>query len=128
MLISIDESDPRPLYAQISAEIKEQIRNGSLQSGDTLPSVRELAESLAVNLHTVHHAYRQLREEGIILLRLGQRARVAPPRQQPAGREEVEEKVVARLREIITEAYHLGLSTKDFRALVDELLEREKKG
>lgn len=123
MLISIDERDPRPLYEQIAAEIKEQIRDGSLRPGDALPSVRELAESLAVNLHTVHHAYRDLRDQGIILLRLGQRTRVAPLRRQQAGRELVELKVAGPLREAITEAYHLGLSPEDFRALVDELLE-----
>lgn len=123
MLISIDENDPRPLYAQIAGEIKEQIRDGSLQPGGELPSVRELAESLSINLHTVHHAYQQLRDQGIVVLRLGQRARVAPLRRQPAGREEVQGKLARRLNEIITEAYHLGLSAEDFRALVDEQLE-----
>ncbi|MHB0939175.1 MAG: GntR family transcriptional regulator [Armatimonadota bacterium] len=124
MLISIDENDPRPLYAQIAAEIKEQIRAGSLRPGDELPSVRELAESLSINLHTVHHAYRELRNQGIILLRLGQRARVAP-RRPPAARAEVQGKLAGRLKEMMTEAYHLGLSAEDFRALVDELLEEK---
>jgi len=122
MLISINENDPRPLYAQIAGEIKEQIRDGTLQPGDELPSVRELADSLAINLHTVHHAYQQLRDQGIILLRLGQRARVAT-RRQPAARAEVQGKLAGRLKEMITEAYHLGLSAEDFRMLVDELLE-----
>jgi len=126
MLISIDEGDPRPLYAQIAADIKEQIRAGALQPGDELPSVRELADSLAINLHTVHHAYRQLREQGIIRLRLGRRARVAPLRGQPASRDVVEVQLVGRLNEIITEAYHLGLTAEDFRALVDELLAKGK--
>ena len=124
MLITISETDPRPIYAQIVAEIKAQIRTGALQPGDELPSVRELAVSLAINLHTVHRAYQQLRDQGIIVLRLGQRARVAALRHVPAAHEVIETRVVNRLHELITEAFHLGLSDEDFRALVEELLQR----
>ena len=56
MLIYIDEDDSRPIYLQIMFQIKEQIRDGELKPGDELPSVRELADSLGINLHTVHHA------------------------------------------------------------------------
>jgi len=122
VLIAVDERDPRPLYAQIVAGIKEEIRRGRLLPGEGLPSVRELAEALGLNLHTVHHAYRLLRDEGVIHLRLGRRARVAPLREKKAGRGEVEARLGSRLRELATEAFHLGLSPEDFRALVDEVL------
>ena len=123
MLISVDERDPRPLYAQIVASIKDQIRQGFIRPGDDLPSVRELAESLGINLHTVHHAYQTLREQGVINLRLGQRARVAAPRQAPASAEQVDRLLVQRLKELVTEAFHLGLSKADFRKLVDDVIE-----
>ncbi len=128
MLISIDERDPRPVYVQVVSQVKEQIHRGELRPGDELPSVRELSESLGVNLHTVHHAYQKLREEGVIYLRLGQRAKVARPRQAPAGPEVVETRLVGRLKELITEAFHLGLSETDFRKLVDELLKAQPGG
>ena len=128
MLISINEQDARPIYLQIVAEVKEQIHLGNMQPGDELPSVRELADSLSINLHTVHHAYEKLRDQGIIHLRLGQRAKVAALRQQPASRERVEEMLVGRLNELITEAFHLGLSATDFRKLVEELLEEKGTG
>jgi len=121
MLISVKEEDPRPIYAQIVNEIKEQIRAGTIMPGDELPSVRELADVLGINLHTVHKAYQVLREQGIIYLRLGRRAKVAQVRTMPAGREEVDG-LAARLDGLITEAYHLGLSKAQFRKLVDDLL------
>lgn len=128
MIVSIDEGDSRPIYVQIMAQIKEQIRTGILKPGDELPSVRELAASLGINLHTVHRAYQKLRDQGIIYLRLGQRARIAKPRELPVNQEEVESLLTGRLNELITEAFHLGLSPKDFRKLVDGLLKEQEEG
>lgn len=127
MLVSIDETDLRPIYAQLVAQIKEQIMSGSLVPGEELPSVRELSTSLGINLHTVHRAYQKLRDEGVIQLRLGRRARVAPLRKTPADREEVESRLTLRLNELVTEAFHLGLSADDFKHLVDGILKARKK-
>ncbi len=123
MLISLDERDPRPLYAQLVASVKDQVREGALRPGDELPSVRELASSLGINLHTVHQAYRQLRDEQVIHLRLGRRARVAALRAKPAAPDVVEQRIVPRLAELATEAFHLGLGPKEFRRLVDEVID-----
>ena len=126
MLVSIDDTDSRPIYSQLVSQIKEQIMNGALSPGDELPSVRELSMSLGVNLHTVHRAYQKLRDEGVIQLRLGRRAKVAELRKRPAGREEVQSRLTAQLNELITESFHLGLSVDDFKHLVDELLKAKK--
>ena len=129
MLISVNERDPRPIYQQIGAQIKEQIRVGALKPKDELPSVRELAQALGINLHTVHQAYRKLSDEGVITLRLGRRASIAPPRREPVSRGRAKELLGPRLSEIISDAYHLGLSPADFRRLVGELLStREREG
>jgi GntR family transcriptional regulator len=128
MLISISEEDPRPIYVQIAADIKEQIRTGDLSPGDELPSVRELADSLDVNLHTVHRAYQKLREQGVIRMRLGQRAKIAPLREAPPDRESVDAELSGRLQELITDAFHLGLSKAEFLKLTRELLGRGGSG
>jgi GntR family transcriptional regulator len=127
MLISVDEADHRPIYAQLVVQIKEQIMCGALSPGEELPSVRELATSLGINLHTVHRAYQKLRDEGVIQLRLGRRAKVAALRRTPAGGEEIESRLTVRLNELITEAFHLGLTPADFKRLVDGLLKNRKK-
>jgi len=123
MLVSVREDDPRPVYAQIVAQIKAQVREGHLRPGDELPSVRELANALGLNLHTVHKAYQVMRDQGVIRLRLGRRARVAAPPERPADRRGAEAVVRERLAELLTDAYHLGISADAFRRLVDEVLE-----
>jgi GntR family transcriptional regulator len=126
MLIAIDERDSRPIYLQIIRQIKAQVRDGQLRPGQELPSVRELADTLGINLHTVRHAYGRLRDQGIIHFRLGQRARVSAPRMRPASREEIERDLLPRLEELITDAFHLGLTPKELKKLIDEALGAEK--
>jgi GntR family transcriptional regulator len=126
VLLHVDERDPRPIYSQLAAQVKEQIRRGLIRPGDELPSVRDLARALGINLHTAHRAYQVLRGEGVIVLRLGRRPRVAALREEPAGREEIQRRLTGRLNELITEAFHLGLSARDFKSLVDEMLRAGK--
>ena len=127
MWISINEQDIQPLYLQITAQVKEQVRKGMLKPGDELPSVRELADSLGINMHTVRSAYLRLREQGIINLRLGRRAVVARV-DKPAHTIEMEAEIQARLKELITDALLMGFSSDDFRDLVDRQLNLMKEG
>ena len=65
-MVHLDYRDARPIYTQIIDGIKEQISTGVLQSGDKLPSVRELAGELAINPNTIQRAYRSLEVDGWI--------------------------------------------------------------
>lgn len=127
VLLHVDERDARPIYVQLAAQVKEQIRKAVLQPGDMLPSVRELATALGINLHTVHHAYRVLRDEGVIVLRLGRTPRVAALRERPAAGAEIQQRLAGKVNDLITEAFHLGLAARDVRSLVDEALRSEKR-
>ncbi len=66
-MVHLDYRDARPIYAQIIDGIKEQVSAGILCSGDKLPSVRELAATLAINPNTIQRAYRQLEMDGWIV-------------------------------------------------------------
>ena len=66
-MVHLDYRDARPIYAQIIAGVKEQISAGILQPGDKLPSVRELAATLAINPNTIQRSYHQLEMEGWIV-------------------------------------------------------------
>lgn len=66
-MVHLDYRDARPIYAQIVEQFKRQIEAGVLRSGEKLPSVRELAGSLAINPNTIQRAYRELEQQGWIV-------------------------------------------------------------
>lgn len=74
MIWTVDPTAPEPLYAQLAAQVHVALSHGDLSTGDRLPSARELADSLDLNIHTVLHAFQQLRDEGVIELRRGRGA------------------------------------------------------
>lgn len=125
MFLSINENDNRPLYMQIISQIKEQVRSGSLKPGDELPSVRETADSLGINMHTVRSAYLKLRDQGIIKLHLGRRARIAQPLSQRHSNLETDIKV--RLNELITDALVTGIPLDELRKIINRQLDQLNK-
>ena len=65
-MVHLDYRDARPIYTQIVDGFREQILGGVLQSGEKLPSVRELAMELTINPNTIQRAYRELEMQGWI--------------------------------------------------------------
>ena len=125
MLLSINENGDRPIYLQIITQIKEQVGSGTLQPGEELPSVREVADSLGINMHTVRNAYLKLRDQDIIQLRLGRRARITWQR-PPAHTVDSEVALKVRLNELTTDALLMGFSVDDFRNLINQQLDQLK--
>jgi GntR family transcriptional regulator len=74
MFVLIDPTTATPVFAQIADAIATQIATGTIATGARLPAARELAESVGVNVHTVLHAYQELRNDGQIELRRGRGA------------------------------------------------------
>lgn len=68
MFISIDFDSEEALYLQIRNQIIIGIANRTLKLGDTLPSVRKMADDVGINMHTVNKAYSLLRSEGFVTL------------------------------------------------------------
>ena len=68
MLIEIDFNSDEAIYIQLRNQIIMGIATSKIQEGDTLPSVRQLAENIGINMHTVNKAYSVLREEGFLQL------------------------------------------------------------
>ena len=68
MIIEIDFNSPEAIYLQLRNQIVMLIAQSQLQDGDTLPSVRNMAVRLGVNMHTVNKAYAMLRQEGYLTL------------------------------------------------------------
>ena len=68
MLIKIDFNSSESIYVQLINQIIWGIATGQIQEGDTLPSVRQLADTIGINMHTVNKAYAILREDGFLTL------------------------------------------------------------
>ena len=71
MFITVDLSNPKPVYLQITEAVQTAIARGSLQPGDRLPAIRETAVQTRVNRNTVSRAYLELEHQGLILARQG---------------------------------------------------------
>ena len=68
MLIKIDFQSDEALYIQLRNQIILGIATSTLHVGDVLPSVRQLAEDIGINMHTVNKAYSVLRQEGFVTI------------------------------------------------------------
>ena len=78
MLITLDTSLDKPLYAQIRDQIRERISNGALKIGERLEPSRELAKRLGVHRTTVSNAYAELEADGLIQGTVGRGTFVSP--------------------------------------------------
>ena len=66
-MFAINYRDSRPIYEQIMDELRKLIISGVFAPDEKLPSVRELAQQLAINPNTIQRAYRELEQEGYIV-------------------------------------------------------------
>lgn len=77
MEIVISNSTSKPIYEQITSQIKEMIMNGELKTGDPIPSMRSLAKTIHVSVITVQKAYEDLQRDGFIETTVGRGSFVA---------------------------------------------------
>ena len=69
MVIEIDFNSDEAIYVQLMNQIIMGIATSRLQEGDPLPSVRQLADTVGINMHTVNKAYSLLRQEGFVTIK-----------------------------------------------------------
>jgi DNA-binding transcriptional regulator YhcF (GntR family) len=111
LLLSLDETNPLPKYMQIVEQARAFVAEGKLKPGMQLPSVRQLASDLGINVNTVLTAYHALETEEIILLRHGSRAVIHPRLTRPASPQAGDvAHVRALLGRVRTDALLRGLS------------------
>ena len=68
MILEVDFNSEEALYIQLRNQIIVGIATNRLKEGESLPSVRQLAESIGINMHTVNKAYSLLRQEGFVTI------------------------------------------------------------
>jgi GntR family transcriptional regulator len=118
MFITIDTSHKQPIYRQIADEIRMLIVKGELPPGSMLPSVRQLATDIGVNLNTVATAYRELKKEGLINLRHGLGAVVVSRTSESQSIEDLRRTLRASLTGLVL----TGLSRREIERIFSEEL------
>lgn len=113
MLVRIDPSAQEPIYAQIVRAVRLSIARGDVREGERLPTARELAKSLDVNMHTVLRAYSELRDAGEIELRRGRGAVVLAQAQ-------VHRDVIQAVDKLLDAGRRHNVSVDELHALIDE--------
>jgi DNA-binding transcriptional regulator YhcF (GntR family) len=122
LLIRLNETNPMPKYMQIVEQVRAFAAEGKLAPGAQLPSVRQLASDLGINVNTVLTAYHALETEEIILLRHGSRAVIHPRLTRPATPQAGD---VAHIRALLgrvrTDALLCGMSLSLLQELAAEV-------
>ncbi|MBV8200952.1 MAG: GntR family transcriptional regulator [Acidobacteria bacterium] len=111
----IDPSDARPIWRQIEENVRNLVASGALRPATSVPSVRDLARSLAVNPATVAKAYQRLTDAGVLQVRRGDGTYVAtdPP---PSSAEQRRERLLAEALRFASLAATLGAGPQESAA------------
>ena len=105
MEIVISNSSDKPIYEQISSQIKNKIMNGTLEAGEMLPSMRALAKDLHISVITVQRAYEDLTRDGFIETVSGKGSFVASQ-----NKEFIQEEQLRKAEELLQQVVDIGRS------------------
>lgn len=119
MIIEIDVNSDEALYLQIRNQIILGIATARIKEGDTLPSVRQLADNIGINMHTVNKAYTILKQDGFLKAD-GRRGSVIAI---DVNHMEAIEEMKRELRVVLARGSCKNISREEVHALIDEIYE-----
>ena len=119
MIIEVDFNSDEAIYVQLCNQIILGIATSVIREGDSLPSVRQLADTIGVNMHTVNKAYSVLKREGYISLDKRRGAVIAID----ADKLEQLEEMRRELRIALARGCCKNISRREVHDLVDEIFD-----
>ena len=119
MLIELDFISEEAIYIQLRNQIIMGIATSKVHEGDSLPSVRQLADRIGVNMHTVNKAYSVLKREGYISLDKRRGAVIA----LDIDKMEEMEEMRRQLRIVLARGCCKNISRQEVHELVDEIFD-----
>lgn len=123
-MLQLDFGDRRPLYEQIKDKLKNLIISGVLKENERIPSVRELAASLAINPNTIQKAYKDLESEGYIYSQKAKGSFVSP--RLDAANEADIKALTESLTSIVTELKFLGIGIDELTDKINRIYKEGK--
>lgn len=119
MIIEIDFNSEEALYLQLCNQIIMGIAAARFQEGDSLPSVRQLADSIGINMHTVNKAYTVLKQEGYVKVDRRRGAVIAVD----ADRMRTLEEIRKALQVILAKSSCKNISKEEIYQLIEDIYE-----
>ena len=119
MIIEIDFNSDEALYLQLRNQIILGIATSRIREGDELPSVRQLAGDIGINMHTVNKAYAVLRQEGFVKVDRRKGAIISID----TDRMETIRQLRKELQVILAKVSCKNISREEVHALIDEIYE-----
>lgn len=122
MHIHLSNASDKPIYEQITVQLKEAILANKLQAGDALPSIRALAKDLKISVMTTKRAYADLERDGFIETVAGKGSFVTE-RNQDFLREELLRQVEEHMQKALKTAKTAGMTKEELQELFSLILE-----
>ena len=122
MIIEIDFNSDEALYLQLLNQIIMGIATAQFQEGDSLPSVRQLADTIGINMHTVNKAYTVLKQEGYVKVDRRKGAVIAIDGDRMRTLEELKKE----LQVILAKSSCKNISKDEIHELIEEIYEDYK--
>lgn len=119
MLIEIDFNSDEAIYVQLQNQIIMGIAMNMIREGDSLPSVRQLANTVGINMHTVNKAYTVLKQEGFVKVDRRKGVVIALDADRLRALEEMNEE----LQVIFAKGICRGVSREEVHRMIDEIYE-----
>lgn len=120
MNIIISNTGDKPIYEQITGQIKNLVMNGQLREGDALPSMRTLAKELRISVITTKRAYEDLERDGFITTVVGKGSFIKAADTRLI-REEKLKQIEILLTEAVSMAGQSGISRMEIEEMIDIL-------
>lgn len=119
MVIEIDFNSDEALYLQLRNQIVLGIATSRFREGDALPSVRQLAEDIGINMHTVNKAYSVLKQEGFVKVDRRKGAVIAIDIDKMQAREDLKRD----MQVLLAKSSCKQITREEVHALIDEIYE-----
>ena len=122
LIIEIDFNSDEAIYIQLCNQIIMGIATDQLKVGETLPSVRQLADTIGINMHTVNKAYSVLKQEGFLTIYRRKGAVISIDADKMRALDEMKQELLV----VLARGCCRNVSREEVHALIDEIFDEYK--